>query len=303
MGIIPAFEIKGIKFFSNRSDCISHFEESPWLKKILSLLQSFGTLFAYGLYKVSLFFSRPDDELDSFAALGPKDCEQKKLIVCLHGLNNDRHQFKKLKDQLQNQTLTEASILIPDLPDKGRDKLNNMVDILYRIIEKWAEKPVEKELVLVGISNGGRVAKALIAKIANSKFNAKISRIRFVSIVGACKGSSLVNFINKIGLSCLISKNIAQEMSPDVVNEQHKAWEQALEKRPNKKDEYVLIASPHDWQVPNYDSSLMKVAHQNAYYAVVPGHGHNSIVNATAEIVNKIILSSNLSEFHATPLS
>jgi hypothetical protein len=129
------------------------------------------------------------------------------------------------------------------------------------------------------------------AEIAKSESNVNIKKIRFISIAGACKGSSLVNHANKAGLSWLISKNISEEM-PTQSNRNHRLdqdWVEGLSKGPSR--EYTFIASPHDWQVTNYDSSLMTVENKKVRYAIVPGHGHNSIVNAVGKTVAEVIMS------------
>ena len=148
----------------------------------------------------------------------------------------------------------------------------------------------ETSLQTVGISIGGRIARAIEVQLAKSECSANIKKLRFVSIVGACKGSSLVNLANKVGLSRLMSKNISEEMPTKSPRNQRldEEWAKASSNRPSR--EYTFIASPHDWQVPNYDSSLMSVDKQNARYAIVPGHGHNSIVNAVATAVAEVIL-------------
>lgn len=66
-------------------------------------------------------------------------------------------------------------------------------------------------------------------------------------------------------------------------------WMNGLSNGPIR--DYTFIASPHDWPVTNYDSSLMEVSDQIARYAIVPRHGHNSIVNAVAKPVAEIILT------------
>lgn len=45
------------------------------------------------------------------------------------------------------------------------------------------------------------------------------------------------------------------------------------------------------WQVTNYGSRLMAVNDKTARYAIVPNHGHNSIVNAVAKPIAEIILT------------
>ena len=216
---------------------------------------------------------------------------KKDLLSAYFGLNNNPTQFKKIVDEMQKKELSETDIFIPRVLQKGNAKLDEMVKPIFEEIAKWAKTSGEKELVLVGISNGGRISRAIEAELAKSESNANIKKLRFVSIVGACKGSSLVNLANKVGLSWLMSKNISEEMPTDSIRNQrlNQDWVDGLSNGPTR--EYTFIASPHDWQVTNYDSSLMAADKQNARYAIVPGHGHNSIVNAVAKTVAEIILT------------
>lgn len=291
MSFYPVSEIHGVKFFNNASSCISHFEEMHWTKKAISLIQSFGTLFIYVLNRINLILCRADAQMASFTDANVKGLSKKRLVVCIHGLNNTPTQFEKIIDEMQKKDLSETDIFVPRVLQKGNAKLDEMVKPIFEEIAKWAKTSGEKELVLVGISNGGRIARAIIAKIAKLENSANIEKLHFVSIVGACKGSSLVNLANKIGLSCLMSKNISEEMPTTSRRNQqlNDDWMNGLSTEHTRK--YTFFASPHDWPVPNYNSSLMEVNEKNAHYAIVPGHGHNSIVNAVAKSVAEIILT------------
>lgn len=290
MSLQPISEIHGIKFFDSASSCISHFEKIHWMQKAISFIQSFGTLFIYFLNKISLVLHRVDAQMEPFTNANPKGFSKKRLVVCIHGLNNNPTQFKKIVDEMQKKDLSETDLFLPRVLQKGNAKLDEMVQPIFQEIAKWAKTSGEKELVLVGISNGGRISRAIEAKLAKSKCDANIKKLRFVSIVGACKGSSLVNLANKVGLSWFMSKNISEEMPTDSIRNQqlNQDWVDGLSHGLTR--EYTFIASPHDWQVTNYDSSLLAVD-KNARYSIVPGHGHNSIVHAVAKTVAEVILT------------
>lgn len=291
MNLQPVSEISGIKFFDRAPSCISHFEKLHWTKKAISFIQSFGTLLLYALNRITLILCRVNTRMDSLTNAKTKALSKKRLIVCIHGLNNSPAQFKKITDEIQKKDLSETDMFVPYVLQKGNAKLDEMVKPIFDEIASWATTSDEKELVLVGISNGGRIARAIETEITKSVTLASIKKLHFVSIVGACKGSSLVNLANKLGLSCLISKNISQEMPTTSTRNQqlHSDWVSRLSIGPAR--EYTFIASPHDWQVTNYSSSLMEVNGKKARYAIVPGHGHNSIVNAAAKPVAEIIFS------------
>ncbi len=290
MSLQPVSKIQGVKFFDNAPSCISYFEKTPWTKKAISSIKSFGTLIGYAFSRISLVVHRVDTQMDPLTKTDA-GLSKKRLVVCVHGLNNNPTQFKKIVDKMQKRDLSETDIFVPRVLQKGNAKLDDMIKPIIEEIAKWAETSGEKELVLVGVSNGGRISRAIEAELAKSDCNANIEKLRFISIVGACKGSSLVNLANKLGLSWLMSKNISKEMPTDSARNQqlNQDWMDGLSSGPER--EYTFIASPHDWQVTNYDSSLMDVGDQNARYAIVPGHGHNSIVNSVAKAVAEIILT------------
>ncbi len=294
MNLEPTQVINDIKFFDSAASCISHFENNHWTSKALSLIKSFGTLFSFALNKIILAFKPMDADLDSLTNTGSRALSKKRLVVCVHGLNSGPSQFKNIIDEIKKGNLSKTDIFIPRVLEKGNATLDEMVKPIFEEIEKWAQTGEKKELVLVGISNGGRISRALEAKIAKSENNANIKKLRFVSIVGACKGSSIVNIVNNLGLSWFLSKNISEEMPSRSKRNQRldRDWSDVLTN--GSKREYNFIASPHDWQVLNYSSSLMEVKEQKASYALVPNHGHVSIVNAVAKTVATIILKKEI---------
>lgn len=270
--------INKIEFFSSRRECLEHHEQAGWIAYAVSLIVSWGNLIRYGLYKLSLNLNRVKMKTEYSAP----DLKAKKLVVCIHGLNNEPRQFKTLTDQLEN-----TAIYAPKVLERGNAPLDELVKPIFENIKAWAEEGEEKELVLVGISNGGRIARALEVELAKAKCT-NIKKIRFVSIVGACKGSSLVNLAQKLHLTFLLSKSIREEMATDSerfkrLNEE---WETYVNHDTNVEREYTFFASPHDWQVPNFDSTLMEVNPlRSVRYAIVNGHGHNSIVDAIAPYI------------------
>jgi hypothetical protein len=290
----PISEIHGVKFFDNAPSCISHFEKTHLTRKALSIIQSFGTLLVYALYKISLVLRRVDALMDPLTKAN--GLSRKRLVVCVHGLNNNPSQFEKIVNEMLKKDLSETEIFIPRVLQKGNGKLDEMVKPIFDEIEKWAKTSGEKELVLVGISNGARISRAIEAEIAKSESCANIKKLRFVSIVGACQGSSLANLANKVGLSRSMSQNISEEMPKDSerIQRLNQDWKDGLSKGPRR--EYTFIASPHDWQVTNYDSTLMEIEGHYARYAIIPGHGHNSIVNAVAKPVAEFVTKLEFAE-------
>jgi hypothetical protein len=294
--------IQNVVFFNHSSACISNFNDSSWAQKAISTIKSYGTLLLYLLDKLFAAFSKV------FCKIDPKQIEcttvpfggftQQKLIICIHGLNNNSKQFKKIQSEIERLKPKATDIYIPDVLEKGNAKLDDMAKPIFKVIKEWAATGGEKELILIGISNGGRISRAIEAKLNKIRNNGKaenITKFKFVSIVGASRGSDLAALAHKLHLSWVMSKNIAEEMPSNSIRNQQldKDWSVESTSVKELSRQYFFIASPHDWQVNNYDSTLMKVNHpdSHSHYAIIPGHGHNSIVNAVAKVVAEVAIS------------
>ncbi len=287
-----------VTFFESPLECISQFEAMPWTKKAISFIRSIGTLLTYVWNKVLWSLQGLQSQISPYMQPPVEGFSKKKLIVCLHGLNDHPFQFKRILDEIQTQTeFLHAHVYIPSILQKGHAKLDIMAAPIFAEIQKWAEKEGEKELILVGISNGGRIARAIEVELAKSREIGNIKSLKFISIVGACQGSSLVNLAHRLHLSWLLSKNIAEEMP--LHSPRNKQLNDDLMLNGNGfpfsrlSRNYIFIASPHDWQVPDYASTLMPLPSDDqthrARYAIIPNHGHLSIVNAIPKTIAKII--------------
>lgn len=285
-----------LNFHSTPSSCIADFKAKPWIKKALSLIVSFGHLFKYVIDWNLMQIRGMNQRMSRYAQISPEDLPKQRLIVCLHGLNSKPMQFGKIVEEIscRESKDNQSTFYIPNILQKGNASLDDVTAPILKEIAKWTTSGENKELVLIGISNGGRVAKAIEAELINSDQSGKIKKLRFISIVGACKGSSLVTLAHKLHLSFIVSwmssKIIADEMQTTSARNKRLQldWERARENREIERDD-TFIASPHDWQVPNYNSSLMESPNARARYVIVPGHGHNSIVSAVAKSIAEII--------------
>ncbi len=278
MTIKPTSLIHGVAFFDNPRSCIDYYEQTHTIKKVIDFIRSCGNFLIGVFNKINRSMHQAEKQWESLINAQNKDFTKKRLIVCIHGLGDDPLQFKKIADEMQKKTLSETDIFIPRVNEKGHAKLDLTVKPIFEKIVKWANTPGEKELVLIGISNGARIARALEIELSksNTRHPSHLKKLHSVSIVGAGNGSSLVNLANALRLSPLMSQPIAEEMPIDSLRNQclNKEWNEMSTRWIR---EYTFIASPHDWLVPNYDSTLMKVVNQKARYAFVPNHGHCSI--------------------------
>ncbi|MBA3237795.1 MAG: hypothetical protein H0T62_05510 [Parachlamydiaceae bacterium] len=274
------------------------FSNKPLFEKCISLILSFTNHLLSLIDLVVRVWHKLQGIMEPLTDSSNIDVFHHKLVLGLHGRNSSPYQLKEIFDEamkIENTDIdssSSTSFHIPYIKDKGDAELDEMVQIIFNsAIKPWNDEGEDKELVLVGISNGGRIARALEAKLKDLE-KCNITKIRYISIVGANKGSSLVNLVNYIPFSWLfMSKAMADEMP--VGSERNLQldmdYAEALQKMPDIEREYTFIASPHDWMVPDEESTLMDVGAVKAKYAIVPRHGHNSIVKVTAKVVAQMI--------------
>lgn len=282
---------QGIHFFDTPLSCIGHFTQAHWKEKAHSCITSYATLASFAKQKISAMLQNGESEMSLVVASEGQDFAKKRLVVCIHGLNNNPSQFNTIISQLQKKDLSETDIYVPAVLARGNAELDDMAKPIFDKIARWAKLIGAKELILVGISNGARIARALEVALLQSENRGNIQKMRVISIVGAGRGSTLANLANQMGLSCVMSEPISREMPTDSERsvKLHQEWTAALNHAPELERDYTFIASPHDWQVPNFSATLSEVAQHKARYALVPGHGHNSIVDAVASAVAEII--------------
>lgn len=283
-------DINGINFFNTPTACISHFDQKNWRAKTVSFVHHLGASLLLIIHKIYEIF-HPINL--NYEELGPNAKGKNRLIVCVHGHRSNPGEFAKINAELQTRDLSNTALLIPRVLDKGRAKIDDMVQLIFDQITAWGAQGKDKELVLVGISNGGRIIRALDAKLSTSPQTTAISRLHFISIVGACRGSDQANRINRLGLSCLLSPAISEEMPTGSKRNIRldREWRRGLNTSRFGR-QYTFIASPHDIPVPNYTSTLMQVPNQKARYAIIPGHGHCTIADAVAPAIATLCLST-----------
>ena len=293
--------IDKINFFPTPHSCIHNFEEINYITKALQYIKSFANLFYYHVTKINLFFYGAGRQIQPYTKASQEGFSKKTLVVALHGLNNGPLQFAQIVDEINRSNLSSMEIYIPYLKEKGNAKLDEIVQPIFENIKIWAEKNGDKKLILIGVSNGARVAKDVVAQLTKTKSVGNIKCIQFLSIVGANKGSCLVNLVNTLGLSqLLLSNNIATEMPVNSERNRQldKDFTEGVRNCPNLHFDCTFFAAPwySDWQVPDYNSTLMEMPQTYkgiSRYAIIGDEGHNSIVNRAAKAAATLVTNQD----------
>ena len=284
-------EIDGIKFFSNRQSCIDHYNANYYTHIVSNFLKSMWELVSAVFYYIGLYFGIYQDKLHHLNNTEGRNLNKDKLVVALHGLNCTPKIFQKTLDELEYHKLASMDLFIPQVLMYGNIELDDAVTPILKEIKNWASKGCNKELVLVGISNGGRIAKAIDCELARLAVCKNIKKIHMISIAGACNGSALADLAHTLDLDFFMPDPISKEMPTHSTRSKilHESWKKSVADTYFIDRKYTFIASAHDWIVPNFDSTLMEVQGTKSSYAIVPGHGHVSIVNRVAKVVSQFI--------------
>ncbi len=292
-------DIHGIKFFNSPAECISHYDRNDLCTKIVSFANVVFSIITFTFIKIFRFakvFIFGDPEMRSLEVVNPQVAQRKRLVVCLHGLNHSPAQFKDIYNEMKKRDLSDTTVFAPRILSSGNAPLDEMISDIIEKMQPWFEQREKNttELVLIGISNGGRLIRALEAQLIKLGHCENIQKLRTVSIVGATYGSDTVNLANRIGLSSILPKPISVEMPTDSPRnvQLKKDWEDAIGNSTHIDRECVFLASPHDHLVPNTSSTLATVvAGIKARYAIAMGESHTSVIfssvvsRAVAQIV------------------
>src|SRR6516164_495687 len=92
-----------------------------------SLAVSYITLLKHVFYDLRMRFSSMSEELYALSHTDGRKLSKKRLIVCLHGLNNSPRHFAHLFAELKKENLSGTDIYIPPILEKGGAALDDMV--------------------------------------------------------------------------------------------------------------------------------------------------------------------------------
>ncbi len=285
---------RDVELFNDRAACIQNFIDTPPVQKTKDFVQSFFNLLTYKTASLRAF---PDAEIESLTQLSKEDLSKKRLIVCIHGLCGAPHEFKVALDALKSKDLPDTAIYIPYVPNKGKDRLDEMADEIFKSIGAWASAEGDrKELVLIGVSNGARISRAIETKLTEEN-RGKIEALRVVSVVGARRGSSLVNLACRFGfawaVSWVIYKPIVEEMPMDSernrqLDENWNRWIKTGAK--DLKCDFTFLASAFDAHVPDHASSLPLMPENiKARYGIISDHGHFTAIDGAASTIADLL--------------
>lgn len=253
-------QVGSIVFYSSASDCIKEFEELSWIQKAISIIHSFGNLIKHFATKICRWIQCVKPQMIDYNKI--PNSQKNKLIVCLHSMGDNPEQFKNIVKHLDPNEFSKCDLYTPSIVKKTHQTISEMVEPIFQAIQNWAGTEGTKEVTLVAISSGAPVAKVLCDEIP--KQCKSIKKLTIISIAGVW---------------------------------QHYHTETNSDTSP----QYKFIAAAHDWQMsrsstlPELSADLQNSTH--CEYALIPGHGHLSLVEAHPKTYAELICPSSDGEY------
>lgn len=255
---------------------IRQFDKRPLWRKVIDCVLSILREYAYSL---SMFWNR--------MTISPKhyhNCDQNiewnksshGLFVLIHGLNGHPSSWNSHIKEIKKEK--NVDIFTPFVPEKGQCTLEKAANPILKHVQAYCDKHPNKPVILIGVSNGGRIATYIDIEMRKKDKYHKTA-IKVSTIAAVHFGSLAIDHLKNFGLDGLI---LQEHVSKELVHGSQKARELLHElKKPlptGVTRHYEFYATTEDSRV-GLPSSLPKLNHNEKLH-VIHGHGHNSIVKA-----------------------
>jgi triacylglycerol esterase/lipase EstA (alpha/beta hydrolase family) len=210
--------------------------------------------------------------------------DSSQLIVLIHGLNSSPLCWSKYIQKL-SECKKSTSYFAPYVYKKGYCKLKKASQPIFEVIQKYAHQHPHNPIILVGHSNGARIAQYI-------ERNLDAKNITLVSIAGPHLGSKLVNWTTFLSLnsSLGISDSMANELMYNSEWAKRKLikWQKNSVEHVDKVGKRIFIASADDLRIFPNSTSFPNLP--NSTYLLISGESHVTIVDAVCEkVLNEVL--------------
>lgn len=199
-----------------------------------------------------ILWQRATQTRDPAAVQSP---ERSTLAVVLHGLNGSPADMRTYTDHLEDW----CAVYCPAISYGGNMSCKATAATVWPVIEKHLEKHPDALVVLVGLSNGGRLAAQLDIWL---RMHSPHTPAVVYTIVCPFKGTFMINLLGRAGeYTGVYSHRVFEEMRYDskVAQELVQALRAPLP--PNCRRKYILVAAKRDLIVVPYCSALPSLEH------------------------------------------
>lgn len=204
--------------------------------------------------------------------------DTKCVIIMIHGMNSSSGQFQLHINEIEkynNVHNHSIKMFIPEVINKGMNKLQDCGDDIYSKISSHLDVIHKQKIpvILIGISNGGRVTLYLYSRIMDNNPQLNL----YITTLGSpIKGTYLANIALNSGLYRLTKYARNPDVLSDLMydSELSKQLIQKCEKYSDFKSRTRFYISKQDFLVFPYTCGILD-NHDNQ---IVDGVGHDGLV-------------------------
>ncbi len=202
----------------------------------------------------------------------------KALVAFIHGLGSSPLTWTHHLDA----KVEGATVFIPHVYKKGYCKVSRAAEPIFDVITSYSRQFPDNPVILVGHSNGGRIAAYIEQRI-------QVKKVCLISIAGVHGGSKLVNLFAyfKINRFFGFTESMTRELmfsGTSVVDDVTK-WQSLPVDL--KQVERVFIATAEDTRAFPICTAFPNVP--NSSYYLLSGESHVSIIDRTGPFIVQLI--------------
>ena len=228
-------------------------------------------------YGVTLNWSRITHD-GKYGAFPTITADTKCVIIMIHGMNSSSGQFQLHMNEIEKYNTDHnqcIKMFIPEVLNKGMTKLHDCGNDIYSKISSHLDVIHKQKIpvILIGISNGGRIALYLYSKIMD---NYPEIRLYITTLGSPIKGTYLANIALNSGLYRLTKYASNPDVLSDLTydSEESKQLIEKCMKYSNFKSKTRFYVSKQDFLVFPHTCGIMD-NHDNQ---IVDGVGHDGLV-------------------------
>lgn len=212
------------------------------------------------------------------------------LFVCVHGLRISPYMWKRYLSKIADSH-PNAYCIAPHVPFKGECSLEVSANPILEVVQNYADSHPGKPIILIGASNGSRIAMYIENNLSLNATNESPPRkILIASVAGVHNGTKQINFLARWRLLWIkkFHRAIQQDFhwESQVAQTNLKNWQRKQKewKKHSVEARHFFCASKDDEQVRPISASLPHTL-SDVTYKIFTSENHLSIVYAACDDV------------------
>lgn len=237
-------------------------------------------------------FTKPSHK-NNYSAIIREDTRAEALCVLIHGLRGQPATYDFYHDMFKKKLGNRITIFQPHVTNKGNCSLDEAADPIYTQIALWSKEHPNRPIVLIGGSNGARLAGYIAAKLKTKQEKEIENPIQACCIAGPFYGTKMINqpdFPKWMGwmwekvVKIIYCDTVYEELSwasdrsQSVIKEMQTGGEAGVH--------YKFYSSLADLQIQSLISGNPSIINAEYYFSGI--EGHSSLVRTAQDHIGQV---------------